>query len=237
MKSGMKIGVVIPTLNEAGAIGKVILDIPSWVDRIIVSDSGSGDATVKIASELGATVIEASGEGYGAACLAGIADLSGYDIVVFLDGDYSDYPDQMDQLVEPLIQGKAELVIGSRRLGNAEAGSITPQQRFGNWLACFLINVFWGVKYTDLGPFRAVKSSALERLKMTDRAFGWTVQMQLHAIFEDVKVIEVPVDYRTRIGHSKISGTIRGTVLAGYAILGTIFRSAFKKYLWSGGNS
>ncbi len=233
MKSGMKIGVVIPTLNEADAIGKVISDIPRWVDLIVVSDSGSDDATVKIAKGLGAKTIEASGEGYGAACLAGIAYLSSYDIIVFVDGDYSDYPDQMGRLVEPLLQGNAELVIGSRRLGNAKAGSLTPQQRFGNWLACFLIKLVWGVKYTDLGPFRATKSDALKRLEMTDRAFGWTVQMQLHAIFEGVNVLEVPVDYRPRIGRSKISGTLSGTLLAGYAIIGTIFRSALHKMLSS----
>lgn len=226
MRSGKKINVIIPTLNEENAIGKVIADIPNWVDMIIVSDNGSQDSTLKIAKEMNAKTIKGEGGGYGSACLAGIEALSSdCDIVVFLDGDYSDYPDQMDVLVDPIIERAAELTIGSRRLGNAQAGSLTPQQVFGNWLACFLIKLFWGVKYTDLGPFRAVDKSALKRLHMTDPAFGWTVQMQLHAIQYDVTTIEVPVDYRPRIGHSKISGTIRGTVLAGYAIIGTILRS------------
>ena len=228
MRSGKKISVIIPTLNEETAISKVIADIPSWVDVIIISDNGSQDSTLKIAKEMGAKIIEGTG-GYGSACLAGIQALPDYlpkcDIVVFLDGDYSDYPEQMDALVDPIISKKAKLTIGSRRLGNARAGSLTLQQVFGNWLACFLIKLFWGVKYTDLGPFRAVDKLALDRLRMSDRAFGWTVQMQLHAIQYDVATIEVPVDYRPRIGHSKISGTVRGTFLAGYAIIGTILRS------------
>ena len=231
MKGGKRIGVVIPTLNEAGAIAKVISDIPQWVDRVVVSDSGSTDETISIAERLGAKTIQSPQGGYGAACLAGIQQLREFEIIVFLDGDYSDYPEQMDRLVEPLVSGDSELVIGSRRLGRRETGSLTPQQRFGNWLACFLIHLFWGVKYTDLGPFRAVNTAALGRLRMTDRAFGWTVQMQLHAIFEGIVVMEVPVDYRRRIGTSKISGTIRGTFLAGKAILGTIIFSAIKRYL------
>ena len=225
MREGKNICVIIPTLNEETAIGKVIADIPDWVDGIIVSDNGSKDGTLEIASELGAIVLKGEGGGYGAACLAGIAALpDACDVVVFVDGDYSDYPDRMDALVDPIIEGDAQLVIGSRTLGNAQAGSLTLPQVFGNWLACFLIRIFWGVKYTDLGPFRAVDRKALEQLKMTDEAFGWTVQMQLHAILHDVKTKEVPVDYKPRIGRSKISGTIRGTVLAGCAILGTILR-------------
>ena len=228
MREGKTICVIIPTLNEETAIGKVIADIPDWVDGIIVSDNGSKDGTLEIASELGAVVLKGEGGGYGAACLAGIAALPDTcDIVVFVDGDYSDYPDRMDALVDPIIEEHAQLVIGSRTLGNAQAGSLTLPQVFGNWLACFLIRIFWGVKYTDLGPFRAVDRNALEQLKMTDEAFGWTVQMQLHAIFYDVKTIEVPVDYKPRIGRSKISGTIRGTVLAGWAILGMILRAWF----------
>lgn len=233
MKLGKKICVIIPTLNEETAIGNVIADIPDWVDVIIVSDNGSQDNTLTIAKNMGAEIIAGSGGGYGSACLAGIEALPvllpDCDIVVFIDGDYSDYPDKMDILVTPIIKGEAQLVIGSRKLGNAQAGSLTPQQVFGNWLACFLIKLFWGVKYTDLGPFRAVDKPALERLLMSDRAFGWTVQMQLHAIQYDVVTLEVPVDYRPRIGHSKISGTIRGTFLAGYAIIGTILRSAIAK--------
>lgn len=230
MRGGKNISVIIPTLNEETAIGKVIADIPVWVDRVIVSDNGSKDDTLKIAENLGAVILKGQGGGYGAACLAGIEALpDACAIVVFVDGDYSDYPDRMDALVDPILAGDAHLVIGSRTLGNAEAGSLTLPQVFGNWLACFLIKLFWGVKYTDLGPFRAVDKNALERLEMTDEAFGWTVQMQLHAILKGVKTIEVPVDYRPRIGRSKISGTIRGTVLAGTAIIGTILRAMLGK--------
>ena len=232
MRSKKKIAVVIPTLNEEDAIGKVIADIPDWVDIIIVSDNGSEDKTIHVAESLGALTLKSEViGGYGSACLAGIMRAEDHDVIVFVDGDYSDYPEQMDRLVDPILAGEADLVIGSRRLGNAKSGSLTPQQQFGNWLACFLIRWFWGVKYTDLGPFRAVETEALKKLRMTDQAFGWTVQMQLHAIFEKVRVIEVPVDYRPRIGHSKISGTIRGTILAGHAIIGTILKSAMKKYL------
>lgn len=230
MRGGKNISVIIPTLNEETAIGKVIANVPDWVDGVIVSDNGSKDDTLKIAEEMGAVILKGQGGGYGAACLAGIEALpDACDIVVFVDGDYSDYPDRMDALVDPILAGDAHLVIGSRTLGNAEAGSLTLPQVFGNWLACFLIKLFWGVKYTDLGPFRAVDKNTLERLEMTDEAFGWTVQMQLHAILKDVKTIEVPVDYRPRIGRSKISGTIRGTVLAGAAIIGTILRAMLGK--------
>ena len=231
MRESKHICVIIPTLNEETAIGKVIADIPDWVDVIIVSDNGSKDGTIEIASELGAIVLKGEGGGYGAACLTGIKALPDTcDIVVFVDGDYSDYPDRMDALVDPIIEGDAQLVIGSRTLGNAKAGSLTLPQVFGNWLACFLIKFFWGVEYTDLGPFRAIERNALKRLKMTDKAFGWTVQMQLHSIFYDVKTIEAPVDYKPRIGRSKISGTIRGTVLAGWAIIGTILRAWFFRF-------
>lgn len=233
MRFGKAIGVVIPTLNEENAIGKVIGDIPDWVDKVVVSDSGSTDDTREVAAAMGAIAIRNDGGGYGSACLAGLEtlyeNLPDCDVVVFVDGDYSDYPERMDALVDPIISKDAELVIGSRKLGKAEAGSLTPQQVFGNWLACFLIKLFWGVKYTDLGPFRAVERHALERLQMKDKAFGWTVEMQLNAILHDVKTIEVPVDYRARIGQSKISGTIRGTVLAGITIIGTILRTAFGK--------
>ncbi|MEM8652806.1 MAG: glycosyltransferase family 2 protein [Pseudomonadota bacterium] len=232
MRADKKIAVVIPTLNEENAIGKVIADIPKWVDMIVISDNGSKDNTIKVAESLGAVTLQSkTGGGYGSACLAGIDRAEGHDVIVFVDGDFSDYPEQMDRLVDPILNGETDMVIGSRRLGNAKSGSLTPQQQFGNWLACFLIRLFWGVKYTDLGPFRAVEANSLKKLKMTDQAFGWTVQMQLHAIFEDIRVLEVPVDYRPRIGHSKISGTIRGTILAGHAIIGTILKSAMKKYL------
>ncbi len=160
--------------------------------------------------------------GYGAACLAGIAALPEVDIVVFVDGDNSDYPEDMADLVDPIIAGRADLVIGSRVLGQAEAGALTPQQRWGNWLATRLIRLIWGVRFTDLGPFRAISRDALDRLAMADRTYGWTVEMQIKAAELGLTVIEVPVRYRRRIGVSKISGTVRGVVLAGTKILSMI---------------
>ncbi len=229
MRNGKTIGLVIPTLNEAGAIGKVLADVPEWVDTIIVADNGSQDNTVEIAESLDARSVIGFTGGYGAACLAGIAELQDHDIIAFIDGDYSDYPEQMDRVVDPIVVGEQDMVIGSRRLGKADSGSLTLPQRFGNLLACFLIKRFWGVAYTDLGPFRAIEAKALKQLNMQDKAFGWTVEMQLRAIQEGLRVTEVPVDYRARIGHSKISGTIKGTLLAGHAILGTIFRTAYRE--------
>ena len=228
MRHKHKVGVVIPALNEANAIAKVLKAIPEWVDQVVVADNGSEDGTPEIAAEHGATVTREPEGAYGAACLAGIKALEPCDVVVFVDGDFSDFPQQMDRLVDPIAQAKADLVIGSRPLGRCERGALTPQQRFGNWLACFLINLFWGHKYTDLGPFRAIRKDALTRLNMRDKAFGWTVEMQLRALQENFRVMDVPVDYRARIGHSKISGTLRGTVLAGHAILGTIFKTAWR---------
>ena len=228
MRHNHKIGVVIPALNEAKAIAKVIEAIPGWVDQIVVADNGSEDETPEIARRLGATVTHQPEGAYGAACLAGIAALEPCDVVVFVDGDYSDYPQQMDRLVDPIAADGADLVIGSRPLGRCERGALTPQQRFGNRLACFLIKLFWGFQYTDLGPFRAIRADALRLINMRDEAFGWTVEMQLRALQEGLKVLEVPVDYRARIGHSKISGTLKGTILAGHAILGTIFKTAWR---------
>ncbi|MEM7428171.1 MAG: glycosyltransferase family 2 protein [Pseudomonadota bacterium] len=226
MRHGKVIGVIIPALNEADAIGKVLAEIPGWVDHIVVADNGSSDRTPEVAHDLGASVTREPDGAYGAACLAGIAALPLTDITVFIDGDYSDYPDQMERLVDPIASDHFDMVIGSRALGRAESGSLTPQQKFGNWLACRLIGLLWGARYTDLGPFRAIGTAALGKLNMQDRAFGWTVEMQLRAVQEKLRFCEVPVDYRARIGHSKISGTLRGTILAGHAILGTIFRTA-----------
>ncbi|NNF78193.1 MAG: glycosyltransferase family 2 protein [Rhizobiales bacterium] len=228
MRHNHKVGVVIPALNEAGAIAKVLEAIPDWVDQVVVADNGSEDGTPEIAAAHGATVTHEPEGAYGAACLAGIAALRPCEVVVFVDGDYSDFPAQMDRLVDPIALAQADLVIGSRPLGQCERGALTPQQRFGNWLACFLIKLFWDFKYTDLGPFRAIRMDCLRRINMRDTAFGWTVEMQLRAIQENLQILEVPVDYRTRIGHSKISGTLRGTVLAGHAILGTIFKTAWR---------
>ena len=225
MRNGKRIGLIIPALNEERAIGCVLAEVPDWVDHIIVADNGSTDRTAEVATDLGAHVVPAPQRGYGAACLAGMAAMPECDIIVFMDGDYSDYPEQMDRLVDPIAAGAQDMMIGSRKLGQQERRSLTPQQHFGNWLACFLIRLFWSVRYTDLGPFRAVTVPALRQLDMQDQAFGWTVEMQLRAIQEKLRVQEVPVDTRVRIGVSKISGTIRGTVLAGYAIIGTLLKT------------
>lgn len=228
MRDGQRVGVVIPALDEAAAIGKVIGAIPAWVDTIVVADNGSRDGTGEVARAAGAVVVSEPTLGYGAACLAGLAALPTQDIVVFLDGDYSDYPEDMADLVDPIVAGNADLVIGSRVLGRADAGSLTLQQRFGNALATWLIGMIWRTRYTDLGPFRAIRSDALERLQMGDRDFGWTVEMQIKAAEAGLRHIEVPVRYRCRIGVSKISGTIKGTVQAGIKILTVIARHALR---------
>ncbi len=221
--------VIIPAFNEENGVGQVIAEIPKeLVDEIIVVNNASTDNTERIAREAGATVLRESVPGYGRACLKGIdyikksANPPG--IVVFLDADHSDYPEEMFQLVEPVRGGQADLVIGSRVLGNKEKGAMTPQQIFGNWLATGLMRIFYRVKFTDLGPFRAIRFSRLLELDMQDKTYGWTVEMQLKAAKKRFLCMEVPVRYRKRIGHSKISGTVKGTVLAGYKILFTLFR-------------
>jgi len=226
MREGARIGVVIPALNEAKSIGKVLSAIPDWVDTVVVADNGSTDDTAEIARSHGAMLVSEARRGYGAACLTGIAALDDPDVTVFMDGDYSDYPEEMNLLVDPIIHDQADLVAGSRVLGRREDGSLTPQARFGNWLACSLIRLFWRSKYTDLGPFRAIRSSTLKGLKMQDPNYGWVVEMQIKATMKASKVLEVPVSYRCRIGQSKVSGTIRGVVGAGTKILLTIFRAA-----------
>ena len=231
MKDDRSISVIIPAINEEASIGKVIADIPQWVDEIIVVDNGSTDKTVAVAQAHGARVIYEAERGYGAACLAGIAARDHHDIVVFLDGDYSDYPEEMPVLVAPIIAGEADLVIGSRVAGRAEKGALTPQAIFGNWLSCKLMRLFWGVRYTDLGPFRAIHEEALASLGMRDRNYGWTVEMQIKAAQRGLREREIPVRYRKRIGQSKISGTIRGVVGAGTKILATIFLSAIDWHL------
>lgn len=217
------LSVIIPAYNEAASIGKVLQAIPKVVDEIIVVDNGSTDQTAKVATDCGAKVVPEAKRGYGAACLSGIEQLTYHDIVIFLDGDFSDYPQELEQLIQPIIAGTHDLVIGSRNLGGAEPGSLTAQARFGNWLACWLIAWFWKVKFTDLGPFRAITYAALQRLSMQDQNYGWTVEMQIKAVMMKLQVTELPVRYRARIGQSKISGTIAGVIGAGVKILSTIF--------------
>ncbi|MCY3722746.1 MAG: glycosyltransferase family 2 protein [Candidatus Poribacteria bacterium] len=234
-----KISVIIPVLNEENAIANVIADIPTTVrsldgkteatvQEIIVVDNGCTDNTATIAHRNGARVIAEPRRGYGFACLAGIAALTTTepDIVVFLDGDYSDYPTDMPQLLHPILEGKTDFVIGARRADRAR-NALLPQARFGNWLACFLIKHFYGVRYTDLGPFRAIRYPQLLALNMQDKTFGWTVEMQLKAAKQGIPVCEVPVRYRKRIGVSKITGTFTGTLKAGYKILTTLIYHRF----------
>jgi glycosyltransferase involved in cell wall biosynthesis len=217
-------------MNEESSIGKVLSDIPSYVQWVIVADNGSTDGTACAAREKGAQVVSEPRRGYGYACLAGIASLPAEaEIVVFMDGDYSDYPAELSELVSAMVEHQADLMIGSRVLGQREKGSLTPQQRFGNWLATRLIRCLCGFSYTDLGPFRAIRADALRRLKMQDPTYGWTVEMQVKALQHRMKVVEIPVRYRKRIGKSKVSGTLSGSVKAGAKILWTIGKLAIKK--------
>lgn len=223
------IAVLIPAYNEENAIGKVVAALPkAYLKTIVVINNNSNDQTAIVAKEAGAVVLDEPQQGYGAACLRGMAYLKTLkeqpDIVVFIDADYSDYPEELPQLVAPILERDVAMVIGSRALGKKERGSMTPQQLFGNWLATRLIKWFYGVTFTDLGPFRAIKYESLMRLKMQDRTYGWTVEMQVKAAKQKMRVEEIPVSYRVRVGQSKISGTIKGTILAGYKIITTIFK-------------
>lgn len=231
MPSLVKVDVIIPAYNEEASIGKVLADIPAAVVReVLVCNNGSTDRTAEVARAAGATVLTEPRKGYGSACLTGIRYLQNKpvdeqpDLVVFLDGDYSDYPEEMPLLIQPLLEGPYDLVIGSRALGNLEKGAMQPQQIFGNWLATSLIRLFYGYRFTDLGPFRAVRWPALLALEMADPDFGWTVEMQVKAAKQQLACTEVPVSYRRRVGVSKVSGTVRGTILAGHKILWTIFK-------------
>lgn len=225
MRHGQRIGVVIPALNEERGIARVLRDIPSWVDEVVVADNGSTDRTVAVSEATGARAVIEPERGYGAACQKGLSALGAVGVVVFLDADYSDDPREMRFLVDPIAAGRADLVIGSRVAGRAEKGALLPQQRFGNWLACLLMRRLFKATYTDLGPFRAIRKEALDRLAMQDRAFGWTVEMQIKAAQWALRTLEVPVSYRRRIGVSKISGTVRGSYLAGVTILRLIVRA------------
>lgn len=224
------IDVIIPAYNEERSIGKVIREIPrSLVRDIIVCNNNSTDATRFYALEAGAIVVDQPIRGYGIACLSAIAHIRKKpieihpDIVVFMDADYSDFPSELNTLIDPIISGK-DLVIGSRTLGHSKPGSMTNPQIFGNWLATNLIMLLYGVQFTDLGPFRAIRWNKLLELNMEDKNFGWTVEMQVKAIKQNFACVEVPVSYRKRIGQSKISGTIKGSLMAGHKILWTIFK-------------
>jgi glycosyltransferase involved in cell wall biosynthesis len=222
-----RIDVLIPALNEEASLPRVLDDVPrDWVRRIVVVDNGSTDRTAEVARAGGAEVVSEPRKGYGSACLAGLDHMrqDPPDVVTFMDADYSDHPEQLPRVVTPLLRGEAEMVIGSRAIGRRQPEALLPQARFGNVLACALIEWLFGYHYTDLGPFRAIRWQALESLEMRDPDFGWTVEMQARAADRNLPVVEVPVDYRERIGVSKITGTIRGTVLAGTKILSTIAR-------------
>jgi glycosyltransferase involved in cell wall biosynthesis len=223
------IKVIIPAYNEERSIGHVINDIPQeWVSETIVVDNGSKDKTSDIATANGAKVLYQPLPGYGNACLMGIDYLknsdSKPDIVVFMDGDYSDYPAQLIQVIQPILNDQADFVIGSRALGNRERGSMTFPQVFGNWLATSMMRWFYGISYTDLGPFRAIRFKDLVNIDMQDKTFGWTVEMQIKAAKHKLRTTEVAVNYKKRIGVSKVSGTVKGTILAGYKIIFTIFK-------------
>ena len=222
--------IIIPTFNEQASIGHVLDAIPmEYRNPVIVVDNGSTDATAAIAAKHGAIVIHEPRRGYGSACLAGIAHAKVFspDVHVFLDGDYSDYPEDLPNLLDALDDQNLDLVIGSRMLGLAEKGALLPQARFGNWLATQLMAIRYRYRFTDLGPFRAIRTKALEQLQMADTNFGWTMEMQVKALRSGLHVGEVPVRYRKRIGESKISGTISGSVAAGIKILWTLGRYSF----------
>ncbi|MEM7682878.1 MAG: TIGR04282 family arsenosugar biosynthesis glycosyltransferase [Planctomycetota bacterium] len=233
LRPDLRVDVVIPAFNEENAIGKVLDEVPQWVRRVVVADNASTDATAQVAQQHGAVVVHEPQRGYGVACLTALRRVAGHpegppDVIVFLDGDYSDYPEQMSRLIEPITRDRADLVIGSRVLGRAERGALNAVQRFGNGLSTTLLRLLFGVRFSDLGPFRAIGWRALQTLEMDDRDWGWTVQMQARAAALGLRCAEAPVDYRRRIGQSKISGTVRGVFAAGTKILTTIAREFFR---------
>ena len=232
MVSKKNIKVIIPAFNEQDAIANVINEIPSIVSEIIVVDNNSSDDTSNSAKKAGATVLFQPKKGYGYACLLGMDYVKNLkeetDIIVFLDGDYSDFPSELTKLVEPILNDDIDFVIGARVKRLREKGAMTPQQVFGNWLATFLMKLFFNAKFSDLGPFRAIKYQKLLALQMEDKTYGWTVEMQLKVLKQKMSYVEIPVNYKNRIGVSKVSGTVKGTVMAGIKIIGWIFKYAFK---------
>ncbi len=227
-----KVIVIIPAYNEEQSISKVLRDIPSFVYQVIVVNNNSTDKTAVQAEQAGATVLLETKMGYGYACLKGMEYIKIHeknpDIIVFLDGDYSDYPEQITEIIQPITHQNYDFVVGSRNNKQVGKGAMTPQQIFGNGLATFLMKLFFGANFTDLGPFRAIKYSALLDMQMEDKTYGWTVEMQLKAVKNKLNYTEIPVKYRKRIGVSKVSGTIKGTIFAGIKILTWIFKYSFK---------
>jgi glycosyltransferase involved in cell wall biosynthesis len=229
----MIIKVIIPAYNEQDAISNVIHEIPKNVEEIIVISNNSTDNTINVAKNAGATVLSENKRGYGYACLKGLEYIASQnkkpDIVVFLDGDYSDFPEELSKIVNPIVNKNIDFVVGARVPSLRENGSMTPQQVFGNWLATFLMKLFFKAKFSDLGPFRAIKYDKLLQLKMEDKTYGWTVEMQLKVLKQKMTYVEIPVRYKNRIGVSKVSGTIKGSIMAGIKIITWIFKYSFKK--------
>ncbi len=228
----IQIKVIIPAFNEADSIAKVINELPESVAEIIVVNNNSTDHTIQNAQNAGATVLTEEQKGYGYACLRGLDYVAQQskqpDIIVFIDGDYSDYPEELDKVVAPILEDDIDFVVGARRKKLREEGSMTPQQVFGNWLATFLMRLFFRANFTDLGPFRAIKYEKLKELEMQDKTYGWTVEMQLKVLRKKMTYTEVPVRYKKRIGVSKVSGTVKGSIFAGIKILGWIFKYSIK---------
>ena len=224
-----QIKIIIPAFNEEKAITEVLAAIPKYVAEVVVVNNGSTDHTASVAAKAGATVLHENRRGYGYACLKGIDYLKENppEIVVFLDGDNSDYPEELPLLTDPIHQGKVDFVVGVRHSEGREKGALTPQQIFGNALACTLMRWLYGGQFTDLGPFRALRWERLQELQMQDKTYGWTVEMQLKVLRHQVPYQEVPVRYRNRIGTSKVSGTVKGTIFAGVKIIGWIIKYYF----------
>lgn len=227
------VDVVSPVYNEADSLPLVLADIPRPpVRRVVIADNNSTDGSAEVARAHGAEVVAAPVQGYGSACLAALAELrrgGPPDVVVFLDADYSDHPEELPKVIQPILDHEADVVIGSRVLGERQPGALLPQARAGNFVACLMIRILYGHRYTDLGPFRAITWTAFEQLKMDDPNFGWTAEMQVKALRHRLRVVEVPVSYRKRVGVSKITGTVKGTILAGIKILWTVMRYSWGK--------